>query len=96
MREVRVEGTWVGDLGLVSPDVVDRTGRAALDSPVWNPGGACATSLGDAVSHTTPMAAGVYEWCSDLNCDGAVTLADAAIVTPSLAASVECSGDAGP
>lgn len=94
--EIFVDGIYLDELGIVSPDVVDSAGRRALDSPSWNPAGTCAVGLADAVEHTGPIAESLYTWCSDMNCDNQVSIADAVLMTPSLAGAASCSGDAGP
>ena len=94
--EIFGDGIRLDELGIVSPDVVDNAGRRALDSPGWNPAGTCAVGLADAVEHTGPIAESLYSWCSDMNCDGQVSIADAVLMTPSLAGAASCSGDAGP
>ena len=94
--EIFTDGVRVKELGIVSPDVVDNAGRRALESPSWDPAGTCAVGLADAVEHTGPISDGFYSWCSDMNCDNQVSIADAVLMTPSLADAASCSGDAGP
>jgi hypothetical protein len=94
--EIFFDGVRVGELGIVSPDVVDNAGRRMLDSPQWQPAGSCAAGLADAVEHTGPIAESQYAWCSDLNCDQQVGISDAVLVTPYLAGALACSGNAGP
>ena len=93
--EVFADFVKMQEFGTVSPDAVDNAGRVSTDTPVWNPGGICATGLSDAVKHTTPLATAVYSWCTDINCDKLVTLGDATTLTPFLAQAVSCAGNAG-
>lgn len=96
--EIFADGVKLQEFGTVSPDAVDAAGKlpTTLAGGVWNPAGACATGLADAVQHTTPLATATYQWCTDLNCDNATGLADATILTPFLAGAATCAGDAGP
>jgi len=95
--QVFADGVKMQEFGTVSPDAVDSMGRLPTNtSSLWDPAGSCATGLADAVQHTTPLATASYEWCTDINCDLAVGLADATILTPFLASAAECAGDAGP
>lgn len=93
--EVFADFVKLAETGAVSPDAVDNSGRVSTDSPVWNPGASCATGLSDAVRHTTPLSSATYAWCTDINCDRAVTLADATILTPFLSQATTCAGGAG-
>ena len=93
--EVFADFVKMQEFGTVSPDAVDNAGRVSTDTPVWNPGGICATGLSDAVKDTTPLATAVYSWCTDINCDKLVTLGDATTLTPFLAQAVSCAGNAG-
>jgi hypothetical protein len=94
--EVFADGIRLQEFGVVSSDAVDATGRRATDTPRWNPAGACAAGLTDAVEHTGPLANVTYDYCSDLNCDNATGASDAVILTPFLAESASCSGASGP
>ncbi len=95
--EVFADGVKLQECGTVSPDAVDASGRLPTGTQsLWDPAGVCAVGLADAVKHTTPLATSTYNWCSDLNCDLAVGLSDATILTPFLAGSASCPGDAGP
>ncbi len=96
--EVFADGVKLQEYGTVSPDAVDSAGKlpTTFTGGVWNPAGSCATGLADAVQHTTPLATSVYQWCTDINCDLAVGLSDATILTPFLAGAASCAGDAGP
>lgn len=93
--EVFADFVKMQEFGTVSPDAVDNNGRLATATVVWNPGASCQTGLSDAVRHTTPLANATYAWCTDINCDRAVTLGDASILTPFLAQATSCAGGAG-
>jgi hypothetical protein len=94
--EIFSDGVKMQEFGVVSPDAVDASGRLPTNtSSLWDPAGTCATGLADAVRHTTPLATAVYDWCTDINCDNAVGVADAVILTPFLAGAASCPGDAG-
>jgi hypothetical protein len=94
--EVFAQGVKMAEFGTVSPDAVDGAGRLPTQTPgLWDPAGTCATALADAVQHTTPLATSTYEWCTDINCDDVVGLTDATILTPFLAGSAACAGNAG-
>lgn len=93
--EVFADLVKMQEVGTVSPDAVDNAGRVSTDTPAWNPAGNCATGLSDAVRHTTPLATATYQWCTDINCDHAVTLGDATTLTPFLANAISCAGNAG-
>ncbi len=95
--EVFADGIKYQECGTVSPDAVDAAGRLPTNTQsLWDPAGVCATGLSDAVKHTTPLATATYNWCTDLNCDLVVGLSDATLLTPYLASSSSCIGDAGP
>jgi hypothetical protein len=94
--EIFADGMKMQECGIVSPDACDAAGRLTISSPTWEPGGACAVGLSDAVYHTMPIGASAYDWCTDINGDHAVGLTDAAILTPYLAAASSCAGNAGP
>jgi hypothetical protein len=94
--EIFVDNVKFAEFGTVSPDVVDAAGRLATSTPaLWDPAGTCATGLGDGVQHTTPLATALYEWCTDINCDDVVGVADAVLLTPFLAGAASCPGNAG-
>lgn len=95
--EIFANGVKMQEFGTVSPDAVDPSGILPTNTTtLWNPGGHCSVGLADAVQHTTPLAVGSYEWCTDINCDKTVGLADGTILTPFLAQGASCVGDAGP
>lgn len=96
--EVYADGVKMQEFGTVSPDAVDSNGKRPTEfsGGVWNPAGSCAAGLADAVEHGTPLGSGAYDWCTDLNCDGAVGASDGVIVTPFLGQAAACVGDAGP
>jgi hypothetical protein len=94
--EIFADNVKLNEFGTVSPDAVDGSGRLPTNTAsLWDPAGTCATGLADAVQHTTPLSTAVYEWCTDINCDNAVGLADASILTPFLASAASCAGNAG-
>lgn len=93
--EVFADFVKLQECGVVSPDAVDNSGRVATDTPVWNPGANCAVGLADGVRHTPALSTATYAWCTDINSDHSVTLADAVILTPFLAAATSCPGGAG-
>lgn len=94
--EIFADNVKMVEFGTVSPDAVDGAGRLPTSTPtLWDPAGNCTVALGDAVQHTTPLATSVYEWCTDINCDDAVGVADAVVLTPFLASSATCPGNAG-
>jgi hypothetical protein len=95
--EVFADNVKMQEFGTVSPDAVDSAGRLpTTTTSLWDPAGICATGLADGVQHTTPLSTAIYEWCTDINCDLAVGLADATILTPFLAGAASCAGNAGP
>lgn len=94
--EIFADNVKLAEFGTVSPDAVDAAGLLPTSSPaLWNPAGMCATGLADAVQHTSSLATSIYEWCTDINCDNAVGVADAVLLTPFLAGAASCPGDAG-
>jgi hypothetical protein len=98
VAEVFADGVKMAECGVVSPDVVDGNGKKATDVPTnWDPNGSCAVGVGDAVFHTTPIAGGpaAYDYCTDIDGDGVAGGIDAIILTPFLAGSTSCAGDAG-
>lgn len=95
--EVYADNVKMQEFGVVSPDAVDSAGRLPTSTTsLWDPAGNCATGLADGVQHTEPLSTATYEWCTDVNCDDAVGLADASILTPFLAGAATCVGNAGP
>jgi len=80
--EVFANATKLKEVGVVSVDAVDELQR--LPTQGWNPGGFCTSGLSDGVFHTPPLKLGAYSFCSDINSDLAVTLADALLLTPGL------------
>lgn len=94
--EIFADNVKMGEFGTVSPDAVDGAGRLPTGTAsLWDPNGTCGTGLADAVQHTTPLATANYQWCTDVNCDNLTGLTDAAILTPFLASSASCLGNAG-
>ena len=78
--QVFANGVLLGQVGIVSGDVVDDAGK--LPTQGWNPGATLKVALSDAVFHTAPLKTGTYNFCTDLNSDGACNLTDAVIITP--------------
>lgn len=93
--EIFADFVKLQEFGMVSPDAADVAGKLSTDTGGWNPGASCATGLSDAVKHTTPLSNATYAWCTDINCDKAVSLADGLILTPYLAQALSCAGGAG-
>lgn len=101
--EVFADGVRMQEVGTVSPDAVDNSGRRPTElPPVWDPAGSCAPGLADAVEHTTPLATSAYDWCSDVGGgpgpapDGAVGLNDGISIGDWLSGAYSCAGNAGP
>jgi len=86
--EVFANGFKIAEVGVVSPDAVDDSGT--LPTSGWNPAGTCHVVLADAVAHTGPIVTAVYSFCTDMNSDGLVNVADAVIVTPSIIGAPSC------
>lgn len=86
--KVYANGILMGEVGVVSGDVVDGTG--VLPHQGWDPAGTCESGLPDAVYFTAPIQTGVYDFCTDFNSDGAVTLEDAVWITPPIQAGQNC------
>jgi hypothetical protein len=76
--EVYVNNILCKEIGQVSPDVTSTT------SPP------CQVSLSDAVEFTGPLSTGVYNFCFDLNSDGAVGLTDAVMFTTPASTAATC------
>ena len=70
-------------------DVVDGGGNKPTD-PGYDPLGSCSVGVGDATYHTTPIVTAIYDWCTDFNSDGNVTLVDALAVTDDIVLSASC------
>jgi len=86
--QVYANGYPVGEVGVVSPDVVDDTGTRPQSG--WNPGGQCHVTLSDAVYHSGPIQTFVYDFCSDLNSDGVVNISDAVTLTAPIVNASDC------
>ena len=78
--EVFANGIKLAEVGCVSPDVVDNNG--ILPTSGWVVGGIAVVGLSDAGFHTPAIKTGGFEYCTDLNSDGAIGLDDASILTP--------------
>lgn len=78
--EVFANGVKIGQVGCLSPDAVDQTGKLPFDTgyaPTQ-----CEVGLSDS-SYLTPAFKGtVANFCADFNSVGGVTLADVVIFTP--------------
>jgi hypothetical protein len=94
--EVFADGIKMQECGVVSPDAVDATGRLVTDGHGADGTGYCSVGLSDAVRYTDRIGQNIYDWCSDLNCDGAVGIADGVIFTDYAAFATFCSGRSGP
>jgi hypothetical protein len=89
--EIYADGVKMQEFGTVSSDAVDNSGDRPTDTGnVWDPAGSCASGLADAVEHGTPLGSSAYDWCTDINCDGAVGLADGGYVTSALSQATAC------
>ena len=86
--EVFANGIKLGEVGVVSPDAVDGTGTKPTGG--WNPGGFCSVGLSDGAYHTGPISTGAYDYCTDLDSDGNVSLADAVTLTAPIADGDTC------
>jgi len=89
--QVFATGQLLGQVGVVSPDVVDGSGAVATDPGGWDPLGVCNVAVGDAVFHTSPIANSVYTFCTDMNSDNTVSLTDAVLITNDIANAASCS-----
>lgn len=86
--KVYADGILMGEVGVVSGDVVD--GAGILPHQGWDPNGVCESGLPDAVYFTAPIQTGIYDFCTDFNSDGAVTLEDAVWITPPIQQGQNC------
>lgn len=75
--------------GGVSSDAVNAAGRLPSDPAYVKPDPAH-VGLSDATFHTEPLSSGLYEFCSDVDGDGAITLSDAVLLTEDLSYSASC------
>ena len=87
--EIFANGIKLAEVGVVSSDGVDDNGFVATD-PSYNPNGTCVVGVGDATFHTSPIIASTYAFCTDINSDGAVSLADAVLITDDIVAASSC------
>jgi hypothetical protein len=85
---VYADGVLLAQVGAVSADVGDDSGR--LPHEGWNPGATCGVSLSDAIYFTDPITTGTYDFCSDLDSNGAVDVTDAVIITPPITLGYFC------
>jgi len=86
--EVFADGIKMAEVGIVSPDAVDAAGLFPTSG--WNPGGNCVVGLSDATFHTGAISAGTSAFCSDMDSDGIVALADAVLLTAPIADGESC------
>jgi len=86
--QVFANGVLLRQVGVVSGDVVDDTGK--LPTQGWNPGPSLKVALSDAVYHTAPLKTGTFNFCTDVNSDGVCNLTDAVILTPPIKAGHTC------
>jgi hypothetical protein len=86
--QVFANGILLADVGIVSVDAVDVGGL--LPTQGWNPGGFCSCGLSDATRFTAPITTGSYDFCTDLNSDLQVDLADAVAITAPLTIGHTC------
>lgn len=89
--EVFANGIKLAEVGVVSPDAVD--GAGILPTGGWNPGVSCAVGLSDATVHTAAIASGTYEFCTDIDSDLIVSLADAVTLTAPIAGGDACTAE---
>jgi hypothetical protein len=86
--QVFANGVLLRQVGIVSGDAVDDSGK--LPTQGWNPGVNLKVALSDAVFHTAPLKTGAYNFCTDINSDGACNLTDAVILTPPIKTGHTC------
>lgn len=77
--EVFANSIKIGEVGGLSPDAVDQTGKLPFDTG-YNPT-QCEVGLADS-SYLTPAFKGAANFCGDFNSSGSVSLADVVIFTP--------------
>jgi hypothetical protein len=87
--QVFANGIFMAEVGIVSPDVVDPSGKKATD-PGWDPAGMAACSLSDGAYLGSYITLGIYDFCSDLTRDGIVDLNDAVLMTPFMRSGACC------
>jgi hypothetical protein len=85
---VYADGRLLAEVGVVNVDAVD--GSALFPWQGWNPGSMCAAGTSDAIFHTGPFSTAAYEYCSDLDSNGVVSLGDSILATPGLAGGAAC------
>ena len=90
VAEVYANGILLNSVGLTSPDAVDGTGNLPTDGG-YATGGVCTVGLSDATFHTGPISSGTYEFCSDMDSDLGVALADAVLLTTPISSGETCS-----
>jgi hypothetical protein len=93
---VFADGVRMQECGTVSPDAVDSSGRIVSAGHGDDGSGFCAVGLSDAVRYTDRISNNNYDWCNDLNCDGAVGISDGVLFTDYAAFALSCAGRSGP
>jgi hypothetical protein len=87
--QVFANGVFLKQVGIVSVDPVDDTGKTP-NQVGYNPAGSCKSALSDASFVTPSLKSGSYNFCTDFNTDLLVNLADAVIVTPAIKVGYVC------
>lgn len=87
--QVFANGILLREVGVVSVDPVDVTGKLPTDVG-YNPGGNCNSALSDATFITPSIKVGALNYCTDLNSDGAVNITDAVLFTPGIKVGFTC------
>lgn len=80
--EVRADAVLLASVGGVGPQVVDSTGKLPWQG--WAPGGTCSVGLADAVYHASNIRIRQFNFCSDLDSDGRVSIIDAVLITQAI------------
>jgi hypothetical protein len=89
--QVFANGILLDEVGVVSPDMVDDGGL--LPTQGWAPGLSCAVGVSDAVKFTAPITTGTWEFCSDIDSNGAVDVTDAVLITAPITLGHFCTRD---
>lgn len=87
--EVFANGYFLKQVGVVSVDAVDGTGKLPTDVG-YSTGGVCSAGLSDATFFTGPLKNGIYEFCADLDSDLDCDLDDAVAITPGIKTGATC------
>jgi len=86
--EVFANAVKLSEVGCVSPDAVDASGLLPWQG--WNPGAVASVSANDAAFLGQFFKTSVYDFCADLNSDGAVAGDDASLAAPAIKNSLSC------